>query len=160
MIFITLGNQNFPFDRLLGKVEKAIKEGVIKEEVFVQTGYTVFKSDLFRTVEFLGKKEFNDKIAESSFVISHAGTGSIISCLKKKKKVIVAARLSKFNEHIDNHQLEILNAFGQKEMIVTLNAELSDFNEKVSSIIKVKLNDFESNNDMFNKKLLEIIEKL
>ncbi len=159
MIFVTLGNQNFQFNRLLKKLEVSIRDSIINEEVVAQVGYTNFKSDLFKTIKFLGKEDFDNYIMKSNFVISHAGTGSIISCLKARKKVIVAARQSKFNEHIDDHQIEILNAFAEKKLIIKLNNDLTDFYEKIEKIGEIQLEKFQSNNQVFNRELINIIDK-
>ena len=40
MIFVTVGSQKFPFDRLVRKVDQMVREGLIHEEVFIQTGAT------------------------------------------------------------------------------------------------------------------------
>lgn len=160
MIFVTLGNQNFQFTRLLNQLEISIRRGIINEEVIAQIGYTEFQSDLFKTIKFLGKEEFDAFISQSNFVISHAGTGSIINCLKKGKKIIVAARQSRFNEHIDDHQNEILKAFMEKNLIIGLDDDLKNFQEKILRIEKIELEVFESNNNNFNKELIKIIDKL
>ena len=39
MIFVTLGSQKFPFDRLLQKLDQMIADGVIADTVLAQTGY-------------------------------------------------------------------------------------------------------------------------
>ena len=36
MIFVTVGTQDKPFTRLLDLIQKAIDDGVIKEDVFVR----------------------------------------------------------------------------------------------------------------------------
>ena len=53
MIFVTVGTQDVPFDRLLKAVEKQIKNGNIKEEVIVQCGKTKFKSKNMKFINFL-----------------------------------------------------------------------------------------------------------
>lgn len=159
MIFITLGNQNFQFERLLKKVEELILNGTITGTVVAQVGYTRFKSKYIQTVDFLSKEDFIDCIDKSDFVISHAGTGSIISCITRNKKVIVAPRLKKYQEHIDNHQLEILQAFASKKLIIGLNQEFLDFEDKVMSVKGFDVEKFVSNNSLFNQGLIDIIEK-
>lgn len=159
MIFITLGNQNFQFKRLLNKIEDMIINGLIKEKVVAQIGHTLFSSDLIDTIKFLEKDKFQYYIDKSDFVISHGGTGSIISCIKRNKKVVVIPRLKKYNEHIDNHQLEILHAFENKKLIIGIDKELLDFEEKLLSIKTIEVNKFVSNNSSFNKKLIKLIEE-
>jgi len=57
----------------------------------------------------------------ASLIITHAGTGSLIKGVKKGKKVIAIPRLVKLGEHIDDHQLEILNEFVQMEYVIPWN---------------------------------------
>lgn len=157
MIFITLGNQNFQFNRLLNAVEDCIGKGSIKEKVVLQHGHTVYTSSKMECHDFLDKEMFNSFIEKSHFIISHAGTGSIISCLNKGKKVLVGARMKEFGEHIDNHQEEILTAFSKKNLIIGLNRELSNMEEKIINLDKIKTVPFISNNSFFNQELMKII---
>ncbi len=160
MIFVTIGNQNFHFNRLLEKIEDLAANNVIKDKVVAQIGYTTFQSDYIDTVDFLAKEEFNDYIQKSRFVISHAGTGSLISSLRKGKKVISVARLKKHGEHIDDHQTEILEAFTSKGFIIGTKEDLSDLEEKIILINDFNPLKFVSNNELFNNKLGEIIDNL
>lgn len=157
MIFITLGNQNFQFPRILKAVEKVLLEKQIEEKVVAQVGHTRFQSKVMDVVGFLPKEDFERQIAKASYVISHAGTGSIINCLYKSKRVVVAARLQVYNEHIDDHQLEIMNAFAEKGFIIPLGYELNDLSEKMENVHTYPIKKFISNNEQFNKELIEII---
>jgi UDP-N-acetylglucosamine transferase subunit ALG13 len=160
MVFVTLGNQNFQFKRLLINVEKLKKEGIIKQKIVAQVGHTNFESEQIETREFLSKKEFDQCIEKADFIICHAGTGSIINAIKNNKKVIVAARLAKHNEHIDDHQREILEAFVNRNLILGLKDDLSDFESKINNLDNFIPEKFVSNNKFFNKKLIEIINNL
>jgi UDP-N-acetylglucosamine transferase subunit ALG13 len=64
-------------------------------------------------VPYFGKEELEQMYERAALVICQAGVGSIMLGLRKQKKVISIARLSEFDEHIDDHQLEILNVFAQ-----------------------------------------------
>ena len=160
MIFVTLGTQNFNFIRLLEAVEKAIENGVIQEKVIAQIGNNKFHSVKIDCIPFLGKESFNTYMDEANFVISHAGTGSIISALKKRKKIIVGARLAEFGEHIDDHQLEILDTFAKMDLIIPLNRDLEDLEEKIITVQDYDLNIFVSNSKNFNSNLTRLIEDL
>jgi len=160
MIFVTLGNQNFQFNRFLEKIDDLIMNKVINDEVFAQIGHTLFKSNQMKTMDFLTKEEFNNYIKKSNIIISHAGTGSLISSLRNGKKVIAAARLKRHNEHIDNHQVEILEAFSNRNLILGLSEDLSDFETKLSALDNFVPEKFVSNNEAFNENLMEIVERL
>ena len=40
MIFVTVGTHEQQFNRLIKEVDRLVEEGIIKEEVFIQIGYS------------------------------------------------------------------------------------------------------------------------
>ena len=124
MIFITLGSQKFQFNRLLKEIDRLIDEEIIKEEVFAQIGYSDYLPRNYEYRQFMDRDQFNDYIDHSDLVITHGGTGAIMGAIKKGKKVIAIPRLSKYGEHVDDHQLQIINEFEQMNLIIPcLNIE-------------------------------------
>lgn len=113
MIFVTLGSQKFQFDRLLKKIDELIADGVITDSVLAQTGHSTYTPQHFQAVPFMDRDTFAEHMAKASFVITHAGTGAIIGAVKNGKKVIAVPRLSKFGEHVDDHQLQIIEQFDE-----------------------------------------------
>ena len=124
MILVTLGTQNNSFHRLLEEVQKNIDNGKIKEEVVVQSGYTKFNSP-------------NMKILDE---VPQGGVGSIITAITKGKKVIAVPRLGKYNEHVNDHQVEIIESFNEKGYIIGLHdvSELGEALDKVKNFIPQK----------------------
>jgi UDP-N-acetylglucosamine transferase subunit ALG13 len=51
-------------------------------------------------------------------VICHGGTGSIITALREGCHVIAVPRLSELEEHYDDHQSEITDAFERRGLIL------------------------------------------
>ena len=43
MIFVTVGTHEQPFDRLVKKMDDLVAEGVIREPVMIQTGYSTYE---------------------------------------------------------------------------------------------------------------------
>ncbi len=117
MIFVTLGSQKFQFNRLLIKIDELVEQGVIQEEIFAQIGYSDYKPKHYEYSEFLDRDAYAKKMEMSDIVITHAGTGAIIGAVKKEKKVIAVPRLVKYGEHVDNHQLQIIDQFEGMELI-------------------------------------------
>ncbi|MDV2886317.1 PssE/Cps14G family polysaccharide biosynthesis glycosyltransferase [Alkalihalophilus pseudofirmus] len=135
MIFVVLGTHELPFTRLLKEVERLQEEGVIKEEVVVQVGHTPYESDKMKLVPFMSYDEMEGYFEKASLVITHAGTGSIITGVKKGKPVIAIARREEFKEHNDDHQTEIVEQFTQAGHILGANNvdELSSLLSQVDS---------------------------
>lgn len=117
MIFVTLGSQKFQFNRLLIEIDRLVEESKINEEIFAQIGYSDYKPKNYKFKQFLDRDEFANIMGKCDKVITHGGTGAIIGAVKKEKKVIAVPRLVKYGEHIDNHQLQIVNQFKEMEFI-------------------------------------------
>lgn len=117
MIFVTLGSQRFQFNRLLQKVDQLVSENIITEEVYAQIGYSDYLPQYYNFKKFLNRDEYNDLEKKADIVITHGGTGAIIGAVKKGKKVIAIPRLSKFREHVDDHQIQLLKEFDEMGII-------------------------------------------
>lgn len=153
MILVTLGTQDKSFERLLKEVEKNIKNKTIKEEVVVQAGYTKYESKYMKIFDYVSQNEMDSLVAKASFIISHAGVGSILTALSNEKKIIVAPRLSKYGEHNNDHQVEIAKEFEKMGHIIYLR-KMSDLETTIKNIKK-----FEPKLLDHNNKVLELVEE-
>lgn len=117
MIFITLGSQKFQFNRLLKEIDELIENGTITDTVFAQTGYSDYCPAHFSYEKFLDRDTFAAKIKESTLVITHGGTGAIINAVKQGKKVIAVPRLAQYGEHVDDHQIQMIEQFNEMDII-------------------------------------------
>ncbi|CEH33393.1 undecaprenyldiphospho-muramoylpentapeptide beta-N-acetylglucosaminyltransferase [Romboutsia lituseburensis] len=118
MIFVTLGTFEMKFTRILNQLEKLD----LKDKVIIQSGHTHFKSNKYQVINFMGKEEFRYYLEKADIVICHGGVGSILEAINFKKRVIAIPRLIKYNEHVDNHQVEIVKKFIKEGYIIgTIN---------------------------------------
>lgn len=153
MILVLLGTQNNSFHRLLEEIEKNIKDGIIKEEVIVQAGYTKFQSHKMRIIDLISKEQLEQFQDEADLIITHGGVGSIISSVERGKKVIAVPRMHEYGEHVNNHQKEIVKDFNDKGYIIGIE-KVEDLKQAI-----IKSKDFEPKKyQPNNKKMLEIIE--
>ena len=114
MIFICTGTQVYQFDRLLKKIDELIADGQICDEVFAQIGASTYLPKLYSYVKFQSSDEFYETQQKASLIISHGGTGALISSSKLGKNIIAVPRLACFNEHTDDHQLQIVKVLEQQ----------------------------------------------
>lgn len=159
MIFVTVGSQKFQFNRLLKEIDELIENKVINEEVFAQIGVSDYKPQNYKYKEFVTQDEFNKYLDEARLIITHAGTGVIVNAIKKGKKVIGIARLSKFGEHVDDHQIQLLNEFANMNLIETCIDE-KELKEKIQQIDNKEFKKYDSNNENFIKDIKEYIRKI
>ena len=158
MILITLGTQDKEFTRILKKVDELIDKKVIKEEVVVQAGYTKYKSKNMKIFDYVPKKELENYIEEANFIITHAGVGTIFDCLKKNKKIIAVPRLSKYREHNNDHQLQIVEEFSKDGFIIPVY-EMDELESAIKKLPKFKPNQYKSNNKNMIKLVSDYIDR-
>ena len=153
MILVMLGTQNNSFHRLLEEIDNLIKKGIISDEVIVQAGYTKYESNNMKIFSLISQEELEELIEKANLIITHGGVGSIITSLKKGKKVIAVPRLHEYQEHVNNHQKEIIETFDKKGYIIGIQNvnQLEEAIEKSKNFVPEK---YLSN----NKKMLNIIE--
>ncbi len=152
MILVTVGSQKFQFDRLLRKIDKLIDNNIIDEPVFAQIGACGYKPRNFEYVDYMTQDEFNKKIRECNLVITHAGTGVIINALMLKKKVIAIPRLKKYNEHVDDHQLQIVKRFDRLKFIEPCY-KIEDLETAYRNVYLKNYNEYISNTDRIIKSI-------
>jgi len=105
MIFVTVGTENFPFDRLMRTFDDAISSGKITGEVFAQIGNRTREPVNFPFARFIEFDQMLRRIQEADIVVTHAGFTVMLS-LRMGKIPIVVPRDPALGEHIDDHQLQ------------------------------------------------------
>lgn len=158
MIFITLGSQKFQFNRLLKEMDDLIEKGVIEDEVFGQIGYSDYKPKHYEYSEFLNREEFIAREEKCDVLITHGGTGAIIGGVKNRKKVIAVPRLAKYYEHVDDHQLQLIEQFKGQNLICGLN-DVCELEEGLKFIKNHQFDIYESSTNKIIKSIEEFISE-
>ena len=156
MIFVTLGTNDKSFKRLLDEIENQIELGNIKDKVIVQSGYTKYESKKMKIIDLMPINEFNKNIEQCDILITHGGVGTILDGLKKGKKIIAFPRLSKYQEHVNDHQVEIINEFYNSGFILT--GKIEDVSKIIEESKKFIPKKYKSNNKKFNKLISDTID--
>lgn len=158
MILVLLGTQNNSFHRLLEEIEKNIQDGTINEEVIVQAGYTKYETQNMKIVDLISKEELEDLQKKANLIITHGGVGSIISSIEKGKKVIAVPRLHEYEEHVNNHQIEIVKDFNDKGYIIGIE-KVVELKEAIIKSKKFNQKKYEPNNKLMIKIIEDFINK-
>ena len=153
MIFVTLGTQDKQFKRLLEAVDKLD----INEKIIAQIGSTDFASAKMEIYKYMSIDEFTKYINEARVVITHAGAGTITLGLKLHKKMIVAARRKEYKEHVNDHQMQILENFSNEGYIMPLK-NFDDLEKLINEDFSPK--EYNSNREEFINKLDNEIKEL
>ena len=153
MIFVTVGSQKFQFNRLLKKIDELIESGDIKEEVFAQIGVSDYIPKNYTYKDFVTQDEFKEYMDKADLIITHAGTGAIVTALKKDKKVIAIPRLSEFGEHVDDHQIQLIDEFKEMNFIEPVY-KIDELKLAIKNVREKTYNKYKSN----TQKILDDIE--
>ena len=159
MVLVLLGTQHNEFTRLLKEVERLIIKGIITEEVIVQAGFTKYETDKMKVFDMISKEELSNLTKTADLIITHGGVGSIISALKESKKVIAVPRLSKYYEHVNDHQKQIVEVFNQKGYLIGVQdvTELETAIERSKDFIPVM---YKSDNEKMINLIDSFLQKI
>lgn len=118
MIFVTVGTDEHSFDRLVRKIDELLNNKLIKDKVVFQIGNTKYEPKNGKWFRFETYDRIKELIKTSNIVITHGGAGSIITALMFGKKIIAVPRLKKYNEHINDHQLELVKQMEKENRVI------------------------------------------
>jgi beta-1,4-N-acetylglucosaminyltransferase len=112
VIFVTLGTQAYPFDRLLRGLEG------VDEELVVQGGSSSHRLDGATWFDFLDYPQLVEHVHAARVVVSHAGVGSVMTVVAEGKRPVVVPRLARYGEVVDDHQLPFARRLDEAGLVL------------------------------------------
>jgi UDP-N-acetylglucosamine transferase subunit ALG13 len=115
MILVTVGTEQYPFDRLMGWIERLLESDLIDEEVVVQYGSSTLLPTGSRVYRMLRESEFHRLVSSARLVIAHCGEGTVLLLDTLTTPYLLVPRSRRHGEHVDDHQVELargLESFG------------------------------------------------
>ena len=140
MIFVTVGTHEQPFDRLLKKIDELKKKWNNSGKVIMQTGFSTYEPKYCEWSKLLPYKDMVQNVADARIVITHGGPASFIMPLQVGKIPIVVPRQKKFEEHVNDHQVEFAHNVAERMGNIIVIEDI----EKLQEII-IKYDDIVSN---------------
>ena len=135
LVFVTVGTERYPFARLVDWVDTwAATERGRAARCFVQYGAGRPPSAA-EGAAFLPFPRMQELLGESTAVVCHGGTGSVMLARYLGRKPIVVPRVKSYGENVDDHQVEFarrLRSLGEAEMAESFD-ELSAFLDAAAS---------------------------
>ena len=157
MILVLLGTQDNSFHRLLDKIQELMDKKIIKEEVVVQAGRTKYESKDMKIFSLVSQDKLKELTEKADIVITHGGVGSIVMSLKMGKKVIAVPRLSTFGEHVNDHQIQIVDSFDKQGFLIGV-IELDNLEKALEKAKTFKPKKFISQTDNMIKIIEDFID--
>ncbi|MCB7093023.1 multidrug MFS transporter [Enterocloster bolteae] len=160
MIFVSVGTHEQPFNRLVKAVDDLKKDGVITDEVIIQTGFSTYKPKYCQCSKLIPYQQMIKNVADAKIVITHGGPASFIMPLQVGKTPIVVPRQHQFGEHVNNHQVEFARNVARKMGTIILVEEIANLGEIITNynqLIAGMRHGMNSNNAKFCEELEKIV---
>jgi UDP-N-acetylglucosamine transferase subunit ALG13 len=122
-LFVTVGNALVPFDRMLRMVDQAIASTGLNISGVCQHGTSTFLPRALDPRPSLSRTEFDAELALAEVVIAHAGVGTLWSAIRCGHRPLVVPRRVALGEHVNDHQLEIVEELSPKGQITWIRSE-------------------------------------
>lgn len=159
MIFVTVGTHEQPFNRLIKEVDRLVENGIIKDEIFIQTGYSTYEPEFCKWSSLVSFDKMNELMQTSDIIITHGGPATFMSAIANGKKPIVVPRQEKYGEHVNDHQVDFARQVKERYNSIEVVTEISELGNYLNHNLKID-GSSSSNNKQFNNKLREEVRKL
>ncbi|MBU7583571.1 MAG: glucosyl transferase [Nostoc sp. TH1S01] len=113
MILVTVGTEQYPFNRLMSWIEVLLETELIQEEIVVQYGNSTILPAGAKVYRFVKEDKFQELINQARIVIAHCGEGTLLLLDSLEKPYILVSRSQRYQEHVDDHQVELALALSQ-----------------------------------------------
>ncbi|MBN2248005.1 MAG: hypothetical protein JW733_04835 [Coriobacteriia bacterium] len=103
-LFVTVGLEAFPFERLVSAIESAVSDGLLDPDTFIQYGSSRTPVTAAAGSRYLSNPEMSARITDCDAVVAHAGVGTVMACRALNRVPILVPRRRSLGEHLDDHQ--------------------------------------------------------
>ncbi len=117
-LFVTVGTDFHRFDRLIEWLDEWLAGKPNVESTLVQRGTSSTPNDA-ESVEYLQRARLVEEFQKASVVVCHGGPATILECRSNGIVPIVVPREHRFEEHVNDHQVDFCNrlaAHGEIQM--------------------------------------------
>lgn len=160
LIYVTVGTAEFQFNRLFRVLDELCDEGILNgDNILAQVGKSDYKPRNYKSFDLLDNDTYKEIVQKANVIITHSGTGSIISGLRYKKKIIVFPRIKEFGEHVDNHQVELCNVFSISGYILPAHNK-EELIQCFNKLDNFEPFEFISNSKQFNQLVIKLIDEI
>lgn len=160
MIFVTVGTHEQPFNRLIKKVDELKRDGVIQEDVIMQTGFSTYEPKYCEWSKLIPYQQMIKNVEDARIVITHGGPASFIMPLQIGKVPIVVPRQHKFDEHVNDHQVEFARNVAERMGTIIPVEDIGKLEEIIMDYDQIAAgmgNGMSGNNEKFCSELEDII---
>jgi UDP-N-acetylglucosamine transferase subunit ALG13 len=130
VIVVTVGTHHQPFTRLIRALPS-----LPSDELVVQYGHSPSppRRSAREAIPFLAYDRLAALMDAADVVVTHAGVGSVLTALRMGHTPIVVPRLERFDEHVDDHQVELTQSLEETGRVIAV-WEMAELASAVASV--------------------------
>ena len=117
MIFVTVGMHTKGFDRLLKKMDEIAS--TLGEEIVMQIGHTSYRPQNAKWFDFTTEAGIKEWCKKARVVVTQPAM-SILDAQEQGVPVIVVPRLKRYDEVIDDHQLDFARELEKESKVIAV----------------------------------------
>lgn len=91
MIFVTVGTHEQPFNRLIQKVDELKRDGIIKDDVIIQTGFSTYEPKYCQWSKLIPYQQMIKNVADAGRISNDEADWIAAYAKKKNLKVLFFA---------------------------------------------------------------------
>jgi len=119
VILVTVGLHGQPFERLVRAADGMA--ALTCEPVIIQRGVARYVPTHAAWFDAIPARQMEALIAQARVLVSHAGAGSVLAALRARVPLVLVARLRRWRESIDDHQLQLAEALARRGRVLVLS---------------------------------------
>ena len=167
MIFVTVGTHEQPFNRLIQKVDELKRDGIIKDNVIIQTGFSTYEPKYCQWSKLIPYQQMVKNVADARIVITHGGyVGlSIATLLSQHHKVMAVDIVPEKVELINNKKSPIQDEYiekylAEKELNLTATLDAKEAYSDADFVVIAAPTNYDSKKNFFDTSAVEAVIKL
>lgn len=133
MVFVTVGTDHHPFDRLVQWVDDWLESTDREVSCLVQYG-TSQRPQHADAIEYMDHDRLVRAMADASVVIAHGGPGTIMDCRRAGRVPIVVPRRHALGEHVDDHQVRFSRRIADLDEIELVD-DATDLHDTLARLV-------------------------
>jgi UDP-N-acetylglucosamine transferase subunit ALG13 len=120
-IFATVGLEAFAFDRFVDAIDSGVETGALPTDTFIQYGSSSRVPRFAEGAAYLDYPQMCERIERADVVVTHAGVGTFLHCVRAGKVPVIVPRRHGLHEHVDDHQSEFSTAVAETGMAIVVD---------------------------------------
>jgi UDP-N-acetylglucosamine--N-acetylmuramyl-(pentapeptide) pyrophosphoryl-undecaprenol N-acetylglucosamine transferase len=116
-VLVTVGTMRFPFTRLVRLVRPFLPNGA-RTTWQIGSSASPPPSSQDHVVATMPAEDLHSAMAGADVIITHAGVGTCLEALSLGHRPIVLPRLAQHGEHVDDHQVELVESLLERSLAI------------------------------------------